>query len=520
MTMHFKAGWQDLPDDVLHLIYAHLSHRDLAALQRVSRLIQQQVIPSRIPPFCHHAQTAFTPLSYQIHSIGWPSILSRNSLSHVTLLPRQTKWPARLLFRHNLLSLRSIEGHRFLARQIGREWEKGCMPVMILEQDRMVVAAGSKLLVHDLGTKRTFKGNQILGITEFQTASQPTARDDITGLFKLPSGQYIISTIRGNLLRFALPPPTGEAYTYRSSRAVNTAHYPHPGNNAIETLSGDGSTILSAAHDGLISLFSASSPWIPPNTTQISDRPWSSLLSMNGSSPFAAIGTTSINPLQLYPILPTGIDTTSPTILSGPTKRSAVYSIANPPHTMTMPYTNSPSSLLLSAWFDGHARLHDLRSPSRSGAVMEWSDPWSDTSLYSVTFAGMGCVVGGAGRHGLIHLWDPRMGHKSGWSAFVPGRPESPTYDLKGEGSRVWGVSSNSAFVLSFDITGEEGEVDSQGWDVVPLNLRARNFPPRWNVRSGRGGREMKDFATGYRHEDRSLKLFDSLGDEDVRFAH
>lgn len=383
------------------------------------------------------------------------------------------------------------------------------MPIILLEEDRMVVAAGSKLLIHELASRTRYQGKEVSGITELYTASQPTARDDITGIVKLPSDQYMISTIGGKLQRITIPPISGKEHTYLSSRVGITAHYHHPAKNSIETLSSDGNTIISAAHDGLVSLFSASSPWIPPITTKIPSRPWSSLINMSASTPFAAIGTSSLNPLQLYPLRQTGFDTGSPTILSGPTTRSAVYSITGVPPTMAMPYTNSPSSLLLSAWFDGHARLHDLRSASKSGAVMEWSDPWSDSSLYSVTFTGMGCIVGGAGRHGLIHVWDPRRGSKTGWSAFIPGRPESPIYDLKGEGSRVWGVTSSAAFVLAFDILGNEGELGSKGWGIVPPRLRASQFQPRWN---GKGIRRFQDFATGYRHQDRSLRLFDSLG--------
>lgn len=157
--------------------------------------------PSPFPPCCL--------IHIQILNIGWPNILSRHSISHITLTPRHTKWSPRSLSRHNLQTLHSIKHHKFLARQIGRDWEKGCMPIMLLEEDRMVVAAGSKLLIHELASRTRYQGKEVSGITELYTASQPTARDDITGIVKLPSDQYMISTIGGKLQRITIPPISG-----------------------------------------------------------------------------------------------------------------------------------------------------------------------------------------------------------------------------------------------------------------------------------------------------------------------
>jgi len=406
---------------------------------------------------------------------------------------------------------------------------------MHLDGNQLLVTAGSVILVHDLHPPRNrFGGKSVSGLTECHTAARPTALDDITGIVRLPDDQVIISTVRGKLQRLRLPPVERYRPAPRLECAVaSTAHYVHPANNAIETLSSSGNIVLSAAHDGYVSLFNAKSPWMLPSTTHIGARAWSSLLNLNTSSPYAAIGSSGKEPLRLYSVTPSGIfsDGSKPfTTLTGPAKRSAVYSIATPPQDMSTPYSNSPSNLLLSAWFDGYARLYDLRCDNeRKGAVMQMTDPWSDSSLYSCTFAGLGFVAAGAARHGLVHVWDPRMlvspgtanllpnktKRSGGWSAFAPGRPESPVYDLQGEGSRIWAATSTSTFVMAFDVADREDRTGSYGWDIVLPALRPSAVMAGRVRMSGRDEflrDKLKDYATGYRHEDRSLRLFDSLG--------
>jgi WD40 repeat protein len=409
------------------------------------------------------------------------------------------------------------------------------MPVMHLDEDQLLVTAASSILVHDfLPPRQTYGGKSVSGLTECHTVARPSALDDITGIVRLPDGQLVISTVRGKLQRLRLPQVARYRQAPRLECAVaSTAHYVHPPNNAIETLSSSGNMVLSAAHDGFVSLFNAKSPWTPPSTTNIGARAWSSLLNLDTGSPYAAIGSSGKDPLQLLLVTPSGIvsDGSKPFVtLTGPTKRSAVYSITTPPRDMSTPYSNSPSNLLLSAWFDGYARLYDLRCDNaRKGAVLQMTDPWSDSSLYSCTFAGLGFVAAGAARHALVHVWDPRMLASSaaerslgnnvtrpgGWSAFAPGRPESPVYDIKGEGSRIWAVTSTSTFVMAFDVADREDRTSAHGWDIVlPAlrpsavmgdRMRARGFD---TVQRN----QFKDYATGYCHEDRSVRLFDSLG--------
>lgn len=406
------------------------------------------------------------------------------------------------------------------------------MPVMLLDEERLMVASGSDLLVHELEAPHDQPGGKVVGsIMTCAMQRRATPLDDITGLAVLPDGQVVVSTLRGVIRRARLlsrKRTEGALPPYSLAPAEITAHYTpaSPPETAVETLTSCGSTILSAARDSVVSLYNAHAPWSPPTTITVDARPWSSLLALDNGGGLAAIGSSGTDPLQVFSVSNSRIAPQPLAILGGPAKRSAVYSVVQPPPGMAMPYTHHPAHLMLSAWYDGHARIHDLRTPAaRLGAVITMSDPWSDSSLYSCGFTGPGWVVAGGARHGLVHFWDPRMtglegkvgGRTSGWSAFAPGRPESPVYELRSEGSRVWGVMSESAFVMAFDTAGEEGAQGAQGWDVVPSSVRVPTSTElvgdrRKKPGAGRTVWTRQDWSTGYRHEDRSVRLFDSLG--------
>ncbi len=442
--------------------------------------------------------------------------------------------------------------------------------------------------------------------------------EDITGLINLPDGQIVTSNLYGVLQRLKLPrrEDPGGMFTNALQFAVASGRYEHPVNNAIESLSvsivggdgngsgvsgsgsidGKGSTgkayMLTAAHDGLVSLYDASSPWKKPSIINVDSRPWSSHLDLQSPSPFAAIGISAIQPLLLFDIDSTGLrqpkfrttttDSKPSRYLGGSTQKTAVYDMTSPSH--DSPSSLPPCSSLLTAWFDGFARLYDLRQPlplieSTSTSTtddrpqimiqkpcMAFTDPWSDNALYSCAFSGHHVVAGGA-RHGMVHVWDPRMtrsgegslvgskGKKNGsmfvasewdkgdrstgeidgsemeggemitkawdggWSIYTPSRTDSPVYSLQAEGSRIYGAMDLRAFVLSFDVFGSTpNSPASKGWDVVGKEIA---FVPNVNERNsiGWGGRRQgegrtKDYATGYRHREPSLRVFSSLGEE------
>lgn len=531
----------------------------------------------------------FPCIHLQVNSLAWPNLYHRSRMHHTTLYPSQTsvnqpesngsspkrpRWTTRSTVIYNQSIADNLRSNRFVARQVGPTWARGCMPVLDLNEDRLLVATGATLVRFDLSLGPTHnKGLPVPGIGKVVSSARgihvplmddnppvdnltgrqqpykrtaPTAFDDITGLVELSDGQIVTSTVNGTLQRLKLD----------SNRAISTARYGHRvNNNPIESLSVSKSKskqefVLSAAHDGRLSLFSPSSPWIPPSTIATSVRPWCTHLNLEAPSPFAAVGVSGQSALRLHTVRPTGLfeDTGSSTSLSGPlNKKSAVYGVTCPSADISLPYTAHPSSLLLSAWYDGYARFHDLRlcdtgDISYSRPVMEMTDPWTDTALYSCDFVGLGQVVAGSARHAMLSIWDPRMIRslgggagansagvkngdkfikdptatasqwKGGWSMFAPGRDESPVYQVKGDGGRIWGVTSHRAFVLAFDVTGQEDEESSRGWDVVlPAVRPSPSIPSRWTPGNAGIGRKPTDFSTGYKHEDVTVKLFNSL---------
>lgn len=375
--------------------------------------------------------------------------------------------------------------------------------------------------------------------------------EDITGFCELPDGQVVAGNVGGVLQRqrFPLDPHTSGT----SQLAQSTAIYQSPSMQQIVEVSGatsgTSSLVLSASKDGKASLIRAEAPWLPPSTIDTRTRLWKAHLSTSWQS-FAAFGGSGgpSQALQIYPVTPTGIlaPTKAPTpFLGSKHVRSAVYGIATPPADMSMPYTNNPASMLLSAWYDSHARIYDLRVSNTAGRrpAVEMQDPWSHEALYCCDFVGNGYVVAGAARHGMLHIWDPRYitsgerpslvnspttrqetpsdtafsPHRGGWTVYTPGQPESPVYDVKAEGGRIWGVTNKRTFVLAFDTTGGTADaIDAKGWDIVPSHMSPQN-PPRngWQAGDRRGGKEdegVRDYATCYEHGDRLLRPFYSLG--------
>lgn len=466
------------------------------------------------------------------------------------------------------------------------------IPKIRISKDRVLVAAGPKLIGYTLHpTQSSTDGitqRVIASETTIYTPPIPSLRqrsihqtdytqlrrrnthmngrrrteysplEDITGFYQCADGQVVSGNVGGVVQRqrFSL-----DGYTKGSSQfAQSTAIYQSPAMQQIVEVSGSPSAnstlILSATKDGHASLFRAEAPWLPPSTINIQTRLWTAHLSMSSSQPYAAFGGSGgpSQALRIYPIAPTGILTpvkTHPAFLGTNHKRSAVYGLASPQPDMSMAYTNNPSSMLLSAWYDSVARLYDLRTSDALGRrpVVEMQDPWSHEALYCCDFVGNGQVVAGAARHGMLHIWDPRMvrssekgrsssadtsgvivadsqesavfsQHRGGWTVYTPGQPDSPVYDIKAEGGRIWGVTNKRTFVLAFDTTGPTADAPgARGWDIVLPHMAPQNRPHNgWNAGDRRGGDDAgRDYATCYEHGDRLLRPFYSLGAEKER---
>ncbi|KAJ9119068.1 hypothetical protein QFC22_003559 [Naganishia vaughanmartiniae] len=485
------------------------------------------------------------------------------------------------------------------------------IPKLQISKDCVLVAAGPKLIKYSLKPHATeSSGNEhvvqriVTGEKTIWTPGIPSLRhrsahqsvypqlrrtnarldgrrmtsysplEDITGFYQLSNGQVITGNVGGILQRQRLP-KNSPSPSKSPQVAESTALYQHPFMQQIVEVSCDltntgGTAILSATKDGLASLYHAESPWIRPSTIDVGTRLWTAHLSLSASQPFAAFGGSgnTSQALRIYPVRPSGIFAPSPAkehdhVAFGGSQRgrSAVYGIATPPNDMTMSYSNNPGSIVLSAWYDSFARIYDLRTTNlatgKATPVVEMQDPWSHEALYCCDFVGPGNVVAGSARHGMLHIWDPRMlrfaasrdetvivkgvgswdisvqdphesavlrKHQGGWTVYTPGQPDSPVYDVKGEGGRIWGVTNRRTFVLAFDTLGASpSDRKAHGWDIVPPHLgpqiQSRNVHNGQRQGHGRSGawngdvdEGSRDYATCYEHADTSLNPFYSLG--------
>lgn len=384
-----------------------------------------------------------------------------------------------------------------------------------------------ELSIDDTGQDRSGKRGSERGPRVIQKETiynvakkQDGSRGDIIGIAPLADGQVIVAQFDGTIQRLSLGLGPNGGGIWRS-----TAHYAGdtanprsgttPTNTNTNTTTASGSVSKSAintmSHDGdsfmtttsgpnpCAMIYSARSPWVEPTRIELpgtEPRAWSSLIATTSKylGPSMMLGLSS--KIVIYNSDPHhhhGQNDKPIRTLTGPDppSRSSAYDIKLPP-----PNSGHHPSLLLSAWYDSHLRLHDLRTPT-SEAVVEFSDPWSwadGSAMYSCAWVGENGIAGGGARHGTVCLFDIRKStlkvgaqrvqrdrktrtrsdnnHAKagggvggggdgggrggrGWSIFSPGGKGSPVYQLRGEGGRLWGVTEKRAFVLSFDGSGD-----------------------------------------------------------------
>ena len=350
-------------------------------------------------------------------------------------------------------------------------------------------------------------------------------RQDVTGMALIPDGgdshTLVVSKADGRLVRLGwrVDEPDNDGIRIWSSdpdrrggriRLIPTAQYAHSSSHIIG-LTSSGQKLLTIStgkafqdnnsqlgEKGTASLFNARSPWTSPETLDLGDKPRSAHICLEASTPYAAIGfsanlarqndSTSQSPsfMSIFAITENQFQSTPLLRLGGTSSRSsAVYAIIP-----ASPYSRFGGShqVLLSGWFDGHVRVHDLRSNNRMQVgevgnalkpVLSMRDPWLDAPVYSLGMGGghNGYVVAGMGQHGILAIYDVRNPmsaamsasssgefrlRRNGYSVYSPGGNHTPVYSLKVEGTRIWGTTTK-AFMLDFGPTMEARVLESQG---------------------------------------------------------
>jgi len=123
-----------------------------------------------------------------------------------------------------------------------------------------------------------------------------------------------------------------------------------------------------------------------------------------------------------------------------------VYGIASAPP--ASPWGAS-DQILVSGWFDGLVRVHDMRSSHAPS--LTFADPWSFEPVYAVACGGGGGahIAAGSARHSVVAFWDVRVASR-GWSVHAPGNDVSPVYSIILESSRLFGATQSRPFVYDF----------------------------------------------------------------------
>ncbi|THH27574.1 hypothetical protein EUX98_g6617 [Antrodiella citrinella] len=284
----------------------------------------------------------------------------------------------------------------------------------------------------------------------YSTSDSTHPKADITSLTCIPEGDnhvVFVGYANGTLEKLELPDAQGcqdMIFVPCSSREAFDDH----GDNVVESISASSTHFLSISSAGSACLRALSGE--PSEKIALDVRGWSTLLSTRSSRQYATFGTTSLHPLAVHDVLPSGISPNPFFLLDVPedyTRPTAVYDITSAP--MSSPWGAS-DQVIISGWFDGFVRVHDLRasdtarssssaaSPDASSAsvgslqpALAFEDPWSFEPIYSVSCGGGASahIAAGSARHSVVSFWDVRYAGK-GWSVHAPGNDPSPVYSV------------------------------------------------------------------------------------------
>ncbi|WVW83399.1 hypothetical protein I302_105418 [Kwoniella bestiolae CBS 10118] len=532
------SNLDNLPDDVLGIIFRQLELDELVGLRCVGKGMNNRVT-----------------------SLGIPLFLSLHRQPQLTLTPPPDQWaPIDLVERNHYIN-RSLLKHRFHALQVGPTWPKSVIPTLELTSDNLVVGVGSKVLVHPLEPPPVPQGDSygsgsrvIHQAVEYdiRTKKDQGGKSDIIGIVPINGSrsEYIIAQFDGTIQRVHLPSSPRHSNGHSCLPQIK-ARYSFSFNQpkeSINTLVGttDSRQFMTTSVSGLVQVYSTHSPWTDCTSLQLkSPRAWSSLLSNlydTSLGPMAILGIQG--GAELYPLLPTGLAQSPSRKLIGPDEP-----LLSSPYALTLPDTAQTShnpNLLLSGWYDSHLRIHDLRHHTRS-PVRQFSDQytWSDgAAYYSACFAGEHHIAGGTSKHGTVSFFDMRNSklptstfqlgvevgkeERRGWSCFSPNGKGSPVYSLRFDNGKLYGVTERRSFVLSFDRSGEiqNGILSSDLQHLMimqnnrnrdkgryaPNGYKARGGKWTWSVRNG-GDQDgdVNDVAVGYEHTSKGgVELFDS----------
>lgn len=359
-------------------------------------------------------------------------------------------------------------------------------PALAVNRSRLLVGAGNTIFSYIFTSAKAGDAPGIVFEGAYTTSQRLQAHRDITSMATVEDGgvdrTLYVGFADGALERITLPIPQPSQqdqaiHIDNSSRARNHFH----GDDVVESVSSDGSYAISLSSGGTAVFMNLSSAEPVPELLELDSRGWSTHLSARSSTPYAVFGASSADPLTVREIRSSGLSPTPSAILTSAVsserpRQSAVYGIAGAPP--SSPWGHS-DQIIVSGWYDGPVRVHDLRSSKRTPSgdpccpaallpVLSMCDPWLFEPNYSVSCGGgsSSYIAAGTARHSVVALWDVRN-PSAGWSVHAPGNDSSPVYSVVLESSRLFGVTQSRPFVLDF------------GPDIIEDTYPMLKFSPR-----------------------------------------
>lgn len=447
-----------------------------------------------------------------MQEFGWRDYLRRNPRLSLSLSKSfavwspgaQAKYADRLLWpfpavlttyasRYNATMDHNWGRSQFVARPLAQRWVGKLQPLLAINSSRLLLAAGNTIYSYGFGTS----GGPDASPPVYQECTYTTRAfhpsRDITALVSVPDDgldrTVFVGYADGNLERVTLPPYKDVANTSGNIDASLREHLDFHDGSLIEALSASSSHLLSLAATGTAALLPLTSEEPIPELIDVGSRSWSCHLRMDAPTPYAVIGTTSFNPLSVYPVLESYLSPTPSACLASSSKTerpTAVYAISSAPPACAW---GASEQLVVSGWYDGIVRVFDLRSPHRTIVhgkssllpSMTFCDPWSPEPIYSLSCGGGSAsyITAGSARHSVLAFWDVRSPLK-GWSVHAPGNDSSPVYSVVTDGARVFGANESRGFVYDFGPGVTEETYPPVALDPTP-NSRSNG---RWRNRT------------------------------------
>ncbi|KAI0689050.1 hypothetical protein BC835DRAFT_1529329 [Cytidiella melzeri] len=458
----------DVPGDIMIAVMEYVSLHDLASLALTCRALRGLSLGKLIGD--------------QIEEFGWKTHLKIHPRRFLSYTKSFTSWSARDQLRLRAVNDRNWHHRQFVARPLSQRWTGKLQPILSINSSRLILAAGSHIYTYDFHQASSARGAAPVQQEATYVTSVLYPNRDITAMVSVPDGgedrTIFLGYADGVLDRLVLP---SISKSHEGSYPIRTALecYNLDNGQALESLSISSNHLLSLSAAGKVGLLTIDSPEPQYNFIDLAYRSWCSHLSMESSSPFAAFGTTSPHALSIHNIHPSHI-APQPSIYLDPStesmRPSAVYAIARAP--ASSPWGAS-DQIILSGWYDGLVRVHDLRSSSRTTSgddctpcllpTLKFADPWSYEPIYSLCSGGGSDahIVAGSARHSVVAFWDVRAAEK-GWSVHAPGNDSSPVYSVVMDGPRVFGANESRGFAFDFGGGVTEETYPPVTLDVVP----------------------------------------------------